>query len=368
MKHRSNTDQIELSTADESESLFCVSSVFHLWPTISSLLLCALCASVVPSVSAQSAPAKLLLAFASTRDRWDPPYPKIHFYEHDGVASGKLLGSVDTITGGTNKSRADMHPSLSRDGRYCAFCSQFGVADGGKVEMWDRYEKKLLTLPNVQETLKIHQMHASITGDGKFVAYTAWARPGSTTRWGVFLYDVDGKKNIDPPKLNSEKGDQRMPAVSDDGRWLAFASNAAGGQGATDIYLYDMKAQTIVLVPELNSKNLDLQPALSGDGRLVAFSSDRPGGAGNRDIYLFDRTLKQFVPLPDLNSEAAEQSPALTADGRFLAFVSERLGGHGERDLYLYDLESRKLLPTPGLNSKQDDFDPGLLASPAPKQ
>lgn len=326
------------------------------------VFLCALCASVVQPLSSQQSPApKLLLAFASTRERWDPPYPKIHFYEHDGVASGKLLGSVETITGGTNKSRADMHPSLSRDGRYCAFCSQFGVADGGKVEIWDRQEKKLLTLPNVQETLKIHQMHASMTGDGKLVAYTAWARPGSTTRWGVFLYDVNGKKNIDPPKLNTEKSDQRMPAFSDDGRWLAFASNAPGGQGATDIYLYDTKSQAIVVLPELNSKNLDLQPALSGDGRLVAFSSDRPGGAGNRDLYLFDRTANKLLPLAGLNSAAAEQSPSLTADGRYLAFVSERLGGNGERDVYLYDRDTQKLLPTPGLNSKQDDFDPCVI-------
>src|SRR5687768_13534416 len=96
-------------------------------PTVC-VLLCVLCASVVPVRSQSPAPAKLLLAFASTRERWDPPYPKIYFYEHDGVASGKLVGAVDTITGGTNKSRADMHPSLSRDGRYCAFCSQFGVA------------------------------------------------------------------------------------------------------------------------------------------------------------------------------------------------------------------------------------------------
>lgn len=334
-------------------------------------LFCALCASVVPSLPS-SVPSlaaqpptqpKLLLAFASTRERWDPPYPKIYFYEHDGVATGKIVGSIDTITGGTNKSRADMHPSLSRDGRYCVFCSQFGVADGGKVEIWDRREKKLLTLPNVQETLKIHQMHASMAGDGKFVAYTAWARPGSTTRWGVFLYDVDGKKNIDLPKLNTEKSDQRMPAFSDDGRWLAFASNVAGGQGATDIYLYDLKAQAIVALPGLNSKTLDLQPALSGDGRLVAFSSDRPGGAGNRDIYLFDRVDKKLLPLAGLNSDAAEQSPSLTADGRYLAFVSERLDGAGDRDVYLYDRQLQKLLPTPGLNSKQDDFDPWVIVA-----
>ncbi len=313
--------------------------------------------------SAQPAPqpAQLLLAFSSTRERRDPPYPKIYFYEHDGVGKGKLLGSVDSVTGGVNKTRADMHPSLSRDGRFCAFCSQFGVLYGGRVEIWDRKEKKLIGLPSVQESPKIHQMGASLSGDGKLVAYSAWARPGSTTRWGVFLYDVSSKKTLDLPKLNREKFDQRMPALSGDGRWLAFASNAPGGAGATDVYLYDLGDKKILAIPEMNSKNLDMQPALSGDGRLVAFSSDRPGGAGGRDIYLFDRTDKKFLLLPGLNSSDPEQSPSLSADGRFLAFVSERLDGAGERDIYLYDRQTQKLLPTPGLNSKEDDFDPSLM-------
>ncbi len=329
---------------------------------ISCFLLCALCASVVqPLLSQPPAAPKLLLAFASTRERWDPPYPKIYFYEHDGVANGKLLGSVDSITGGVNKTRADMHPSLSRDGRLCAFCSQFGVLDGGRVEIWDRQEKKLLELPSVQENPKIHQMGASLAGDGKIVAFSAWARPGRTSRWGVFLYDLPAKKVIDLPKLNRENSDQRMPAYSADGRWLAYASNAPGGVGSTDIYLYDLVEKKLLALPEMNSKNLDLQLSLSGDGRLVAFSSDRPGGAGGRDIYLYDRADKKFLPLAGVNSETAEQSSSLSADGRYLAFVSEKLGGMGERDVYLYDRATQKLLPTPGLNSKQDDFDPCVI-------
>lgn len=309
----------------------------------------------------------LLIAFASTRERRDPPYPKIYFYEHDGIGKGKLLGSIDSVTGGVNKTRADMHPSLSHDGRYCAFCSQFGVLDGGRVEIWDRKENKLIPLPSVQETPKIHQMGASLSGDGKVVAYSAWARPGSTTRWGVFLYDIVAKKTLDLPKLNREKFDQRMPALSGDGRWLAYASNAPGGVGATDIYLYDLAGRQRVGIPEMNSKNLDMQPVLNGDGRLVAFSSDRPGGAGGRDIYLFDRAEKKFLPLPGLNSPEHEQSPSLSADGQFVAFVSERLDGAGERDIYLYDRQTRKLLPTPGLNSKEDDFDPCVLVVKAGK-
>jgi Tol biopolymer transport system component len=311
--------------------------------------------------AADPPPAKLLIAFASTRERWDPPYPKIYFYEHDGVGKGKIVGSVDTVSGGVNKSRADMHPSFSMDGRLCAFASQFGITDGGRVEIWDRHEKKLLELPNVQENIKIHQMGATMTGDGKQVGYAAWARPGSTTRWGIFLYDLASKKTSELPKLNRENFDCRMPAFSADGKWLAYASNAPGGIGATDVYLYDIGKQVVVALPEMNSKNLDLQPALSGDGRLIGFSSDRPGGAGGRDIYLYDRVDRKFLPLAGLNSEGPEQSPSLSADGRYLAFVSERFGGAGERDVYLYDRVAQKLLPTPGLNSKQDDFDPCVI-------
>jgi len=77
---------------------------------------------------------KLLLAFSSVRERRAPPYPKVYFYEHDGVGAGQLLGSIDSITNGTNFTRSDMHPSLSHDGRFCAFSAQYGVEKEEKKE------------------------------------------------------------------------------------------------------------------------------------------------------------------------------------------------------------------------------------------
>lgn len=304
---------------------------------------------------------KLLIAFASVKERRAPPYPKIYFYEHDGVANGKIVGSIDTIGTETNKSRADMHPSLSHDGRYCAFSAQIGVTDGARIEVWDRTEKKLLTLPDLNISTNVHQMTPSFSGDGNHIAFSAWNRPGGTPRWGVYLYDIPGKKFVDLPKLNAETIDQRMPVLSSDGKLLAYASNAKGGVGLTDICLYEVDGKKLITLPEMNSKSSEIQPSLSGDGRLIAFSSDREGGEGGRDIYLYDRVDRKFLPLPSLNSANHEQSPSLSADGRFIAFVSERLGGAGERDVYLYDRETKKLLPTPGLNSKEDDFDPCVI-------
>jgi Tol biopolymer transport system component len=330
-----------------------------------SLLCLAVIAGSLVRASAEQPPhtggPKLLLAFASVRERRAPPYPKVYFYEHDGVGKGQLVGSVDSIAKGINNTRSDMHPALSRDGRFCAFSAQIGATDGGRIALWDRKEKKLLPLSPVAESPEAHRVFPSFSADGRRIAFSAWAQPGGGPRWGVYLYDVPGAKLVELPRLNQETFDQRMPALSADGRFLAYASNAKGGVGLTDIYLYDLKEKQVVTLPEMNSPATEMQPSLSGDGRLVAFVSNRPGGKGGRDIYLYDRSAKQFLPLPGLNSEADEQSPSLSADGRYLAFVSERLGGAGERDIYLYDRQTQKLLPTPGLNSKEDDFDPCVV-------
>jgi Tol biopolymer transport system component len=221
-------------------------------------------------------------------------------------------------------------------------------------------EHKLVELPGINSSPNA-QMHPSLSGDGKFLAFAGWNRPGAPQGWHVFLYDVAGKKLVDLPDVNVATSYERMPALNATARFLAFTSNRKEGAGLNDVYLYDREAGKLAALPGLNSKHMDMHPSLSADGNLIAFASDRPGGAGGRDIYLYDRAVAKLVPLPGLNTAAHEYSPSLSPDGRFIAFVSERLGGEGERDVYLYDRQTQKVLPTPGLNSKMDDFDPCLI-------
>jgi len=319
------------------------------------LTLLLLAGLLLPRTVLADAPGKLLLAFASFRER--PRHPKVYFYEHDGKASGKIVGSIDAVN-----QRSDYHPSLSHDGRFCAFASEL-ENQTGRISFWDRKDKKLVALPVINDSPNA-QLGPTLSGDGKLLAFYAWNRPGAGPRWSVLLYSIADRKLVDLPRLNRPAVDARMPALSGDGRWLAFTSNAKGGAGLTDIYLYDRKESKIVPVPKLNSAHMDIEPSLSADGRLIAFVSDRPGGKGGRDIYLFDRVAGKYLPLPGLNSSAHEQSPSLSPDGRYLAFVSERISGAGERDVYLYDVQARRLLPTPGLNSKREDFDPCLIVLP----
>lgn len=306
-------------------------------------------AAVWPRPAPAQSPPKLLLAFSSYRE--DLGYPRIYFYQHDGVSSGSLVGGVPPGT-----TRSDHRPALSRNGRFCA-TTQEVVGKVSQIAMWDREERKALELPNLGAG--VADLGPSLSADGLLLAFSSWRRPGPGG-WNVFLYHRDGGKVEMPEGLNSES-DDRMPALSADGHYLAFASSRPGGAGLSDIYLYDRTAHALVPLPGLNGPRSEVEPALSGDGHYVAFVSARLGGAGQLDVYLYDRQSRGLVPLPGLNSEAPEQAPSLTADGRYLAFVSERLGGAGHRDIYLYDRQAGKLLPTPGLNSARDDVDPAIV-------
>jgi Tol biopolymer transport system component len=318
------------------------------------LLLAALTLALPSSAEQAPAPSghKLLIAFSSYRDR--PRHPQIYFYEHDGVAQGKIVESIPTVN-----NRSDYHPALSLDGRYCAFASEL-ENQTSRIFVWDRQEKRLLDLPAVNDSPNA-QLHPTLSGDGRLLAFAAWNRAGFSQRWDIVLYDVAKKKLAPTTALNTRTFDERMPCLSGDGRSLAFTSNAKGGVGLSDVYLYDCREDRIIPLPEMNSPHMDVTPSLSHDGNLIAFASDRPGGKGGRDIYLYDRAAKRFLDLPGLNSVAQEQTPSLSADGRYIAFVSERFAGEGERDVYLYDRQTSKLLPTPGLNSKREDIDPCVI-------
>src|SRR6516165_5573838 len=130
----------------------------------------------------EPAPAKLLIAFSSYRDR--PKHPLIYFYEHDGVANGKIVGSVGT----PRSADAAGRPVLSQDGRYCVFT--FEVENKtSKILCWDRKEQKLVELPTINDSPNALLM-PSVSGDGNLIAFVGWNRPGGPgPGYHVFLYD-----------------------------------------------------------------------------------------------------------------------------------------------------------------------------------
>lgn len=294
----------------------------------------------------------ITIAFTSFRD--DNRYPNIFRYVLSPAGEGKLLGKLPPVT-----KRSDHHPSLGRDGKTGVIAGEV-VGAVNQILLWDVPSNKTIPLPSLNITTKA-QMAPSYCSAKRLIAFEAWNRPGSSGRWDVLLYDVAGKRFVDTPKLNSAKFDERKPAISADGNWIAFTTNESSEESLTDIRLYDRKKGEVVDLPDLNTTSMDTEPSLSNDGRWLAFVSGRSGGEGVRDVYLYDRIEQELLPLPGLNSPGQEQSPSISADGRFIAFVSERLGAAGERDIFLYDRLAQKLVPTPDLNSPTDEYDPCVV-------
>jgi Tol biopolymer transport system component len=134
-------------------------------------------------------------------------------------------------------------------------------------------------------------------------------------------------------------GDSFNAAMTPDGRYVAFMSHAANltpgdTNNAADIFVRDLKTGTTRLIstPVGGSANGDShEPAISADGRYVAYYSHAsnlaPGDTNNaRDVYLWDRdtsaTTRISVGRDGAEPDGWSTQPRISADGRYIAFTS----------------------------------------------
>src|SRR6266581_2130889 len=192
---------------------------------------------------------------------------------------------------------------------------------------------------------------AVLSGDGHVVVFHSTATnlvPGDPGPGGFHVYWRDlvhrATRQVDVSATGGAPGGPgTLPAVSEDGRYVAFQSDAsnlvagvADGNHAGDVYVRDMATGTTVRVASAGGGSPDdvsLRPDISADGRYVAFVSDAsnlvpgaPDANGQRDVYRFDRltgTIRRVsVSTTGGDASGASTRPAIDDDGRYVVFQS----------------------------------------------
>ncbi|NMG06351.1 PD40 domain-containing protein [Brasilonema sp. UFV-L1] len=157
------------------------------------------------------------------------------------------------------------------------------------------------------------------------------------------------------------------PAISADGRFVAFSSNAdnlvpgdTNTNNSSDIFVRDLLTGTITLVSvaedgtQGGTSSFSSTPSISADGRFVAFYSFAnnlvPGDTNNNsDIFVRDlqtgTTTRVSVADDGTQGNNFSSSPSISADGRFVAFSSNANNlvpgdTNNNSDIFVRDLQT----------------------------
>lgn len=209
----------------------------------------------------------------------------------------------------------------------------------------------------------------AVSGDGRYTVFVSDATDlveGDTnSARDVFLYDNQTQtvRRVNISQQGAQaNGWSSNPAISTDGRFVAFASDATNlvfsdTNGFTDIFVVDTVSGAItresVATGGGQANGTSFRATVSGNGRYVTFESFASNLAGSvtwgtSHIYLRDRTAGTTILISQsggVAGNAASTQAVISADARYVAFASDAsnlVSGdfNGVRDIFLRDVTS----------------------------
>jgi Tol biopolymer transport system component len=218
-----------------------------------------------------------------------------------------------------------IEPAISADGRFVAFESQASNLHPDDVDrIADVFVRDLQAGTTTLVSRAAGAAGAkgnresvfgpAISADGRFVAFTSLASnlhpDDSDQNADVFVRDLQANTTTLVSRAagaagTKGNGSSSRPAISADGRFVAFESNASNldpddGDPFGDVFVRDVQAGTTTLVSRAagaigaKGDSFSFRPAISADGRVVAFVSvasnlDPDDGDELQDVFARDR-------------------------------------------------------------------------------
>jgi len=279
-----------------------------------------------------------------------------------GAGTVASPGTTERVSVDSSGGQADRgswgFAAVSGGGRYVAFDSDAtnlvpGDANGqADVFVRDRQTGATTRVSgnSVGDEGNLTSWTPTISPDGRYVTFVSAASnlvPGDANgQEDIFVHDrntgVIDRVSVDMDGNEGNNVSYDPPAISADGRYVAFssmASNLVAGDtnDKTDIFVHDRQtgATTRVSVDSAGNEadGWSEQPAISADGRFVAFTSDATDlvsgdTSSYGDVFVHDRqtgTTERVSVDSDGNQATGgnSASPAISSDGRYVTFASE---------------------------------------------
>ena len=228
------------------------------------------------------------------------------------------------------------------------------------VASLERPRKFAQPMLNSRRTAAIIPVYVApaLSNDGRQIAYIS---TGSLLKAEVFLdlYLADAQtgkpiKRLTNSTLNAETEELRyaysQSAFSPDGKQLAYTAQR---QGKDALFLLDVRSRRVIRRYDTDLDQM-IGPSFSPDGKRIVFSGSR-GGFSN--LYVMDVDGKNLRPLT--NDSYGSVMPAWSPDGRKVAFVSDRgpktdlsLLHFSKWQINVLDLQSNAIETIPGQAGK----------------
>ena len=254
-----------------------------------------------------------------------------------------VTGEIEVVSGNCAFDRSNPGATaadMSDDGNIIAFQSgepqlaagDFNESDdvfvfdtsAGTTELISR---RMMALPPAGAMERSFSWPNSVSADGRYVVFYSSSRSLVTNATGgaqnLFVRDLwTGQTRLvtaTPQGTECGNGAHYAPAISGDGRWVAFGSSATNlvagdANNYSDIFARDLWNGTnyVVSAPWSQSgaaNNYSLNPSISYDGRFIAFQSLAnnlvPLDAGAVDAFVRDLAAPTNVPLSVLATAAS---------------------------------------------------------------
>jgi Tol biopolymer transport system component len=295
----------------------------------------------------------------------------LDIFVYDRVTA--LLSLVSKSSAGVAGNAASAEVSISADGRHVAFSSWADNLVPGDINgLQDVFVHDNQTAITWRVSEDVSGMGGEgpshspdISATGQFIAYSTRANnlvadPLSLYHY-IFVHDAATGETWHASK--NTLGDHAWgdsdtrPAISADGRYVAFASHAYNLampdlNWVSDIFVHDhvtgITTRVSVASDGSEGSGASIQPTISADGSIVAFTS------GASELTSDDTNAAPDVFVHDLGSaltwcvsravhggvaNAASDTPSLSADGQALLFASQASNlvladGNGVRDVF----------------------------------